>query len=187
MSEQHKSHAEHGESLKPIESSSEHLMTHHERELTKHEKEHGTKEHVEKLSKHVETKAISGKELSQGEREAGHGHHPALVNKHLKEMAFSRALTRARKKLSVPSRAFSKFAHIPAVDKASEAIGKTIARPAGMLWGSVLAFIGASALLWITKHYGYEYNYLMLIVLFGGGLILGNVAEFAWRAVKATR
>lgn len=152
-------------------------------ELSHAEKQHGNKEHVEALHSAAEKKAVSGKETSVGEREQPK-QHPVLINKHLKDMAFSRAMTRARKKLSMPSRAFSKVIHAPIVDRPSELIGKTIARPSGMLWGAVFAFIGTSALLWITRHYGYEYNYLVAILLFVGGAIIGTAIEGLWRLVR---
>jgi hypothetical protein len=182
MSERHVEHHEHGEKLNNHESNEIH-NSRAEKELSKAEKEHGNKEHVEKLSKTVEQHAVSGKEHSKGEKEQPK-HHPVLVNKHLKDMAFARAMTRARKKLSLPSRTFSKVVHNEIVDKTSETLGKTVARPVGLLWGSVFAFIGTSLLLWITKRNGYEYNYLLVIMLFIGGLALGNIAELAWRIYK---
>lgn len=174
------------EKNKPLEQRGESLKNQNEKELTKAEREHGSDEQLESILKSVEQKAVSGKEMSRGDKETPHNH-PVLINKQLKDMAFSRALTRARKKLSLPSKAFSKVIHNEVVDKTSEVLGKTVARPAGLLWGSVLAFIGTTALLWITRHYGYEYNYLMLIILFVGGLIIGNVAELLWRMLRKNR
>jgi hypothetical protein len=175
MSEQHRPHHEQSEKL-PHHEHVEHKHSQAEHEPTHAEKQHGNQEHLERLSKAVEQNAISGKELSNTENEQPNNH-PVLVNSHLKAMAFSRAMTRARKKLSAPSRAFSKVAHSSIVDKPSEFIGKTIARPAAMMWGAVFAFVGTSTLLWITKHYGYEYNYLLVVLLFVAGAILGTALE----------
>ena len=177
MSEQLKpTHEQHGEKL-PSHEQLEHYHNRHERELTKAEKEHGTEKNVEQLSKHVEQHAVSGKERAVGETESTHNNHPVIVNAQLKDMAFSRAMTRTRKQLSPFSRTFSKVIHNKTVDRASEAIGKTVARPMSVLWGAIFAFVGSSALLWITRHYGYEYNYLAAILLFIGGAILGITIE----------
>jgi hypothetical protein len=46
-----------------------------------------------------------------------------------------------------------------------------------MMGGAIFAFIGTSILLWATKHYGYEYNYLLIILLFVGGAIIGLLGE----------
>lgn len=184
MSEHHQpQHEKAGEHLKPVEHK-EHDAGNHERELTSAEKQHGSEKHVEHLSRHVEQHAVSGKELAHGEHENNHQAHPVLVNKQLKEMAYHRAMTRTRKKLSPVSRGFSKLVHVQAIDRSSEFIGKTVARPAAMLWGAIFAFAGTSALLWITRHYGYEYNYLLAILLFVGGAILGTVLEGLWYLLK---
>jgi hypothetical protein len=138
---------------------------------------------IEQLSKNVEQQAISGKEMSRGDK-VDNKQHPVLINKHLKEVSYSRAMTRMRKNLSLPSRVFSKIAHNPVVDKPSEFIGNTVARPSGMFGGAFFAAVGSSILLWITKHYGYEYNYLAVILLFGIGLVVGLASELAWKSYK---
>ena len=183
MSEHEPQNHEKFEHKTSSENSPERQTIKHEHEPTKSEKEHGNEKHVENLSKHVEQQAISGKEVSGAENEQPKNH-PVLVNKQLKDMAFSRSLTRARKKLSAPGKAFSKIAHNNTVDRASETLGKTVARPSGMLWGAVFAFIGTSALLWITRHYGYEYNYLVAILMFAIGMTVGLAGEGLWRLVK---
>jgi len=154
-----------------------------ERELTNPEKEHGSNEQVQRLQKHVESQAVSKNELPHSEKEHS-AQHPVLIRKDIKEVQFSRAMTRVRKKLSVPSRAFSRVIHVSAIDKSSELIGKTVARPSGMLAGSLVAFIGTSILLWVTKYNGYEYNYLLVVILFVGGMIIGNVGEILWRLLR---
>lgn len=163
--------------------SHEQSLPQNERELSTQDVEHGTQEQVESQRIAVEKHAKSAHEYATPKHEAQH-HHPVLINKQLKDAAFTRSITRARKKLSVPSRTFSKFIHQPVVDRASEAVGKTIARPSSLLGGSFFALIGTSALLWITRRYGYEYNYLVVILLFVTGFVVGISLEWLWRAVK---
>ena len=156
-----------------------------EKEAKSHER--STESADEQLAAHrkrVEQQAISGKERSFAEKQKPKQNHPILINNHLKSVGFDRALTRARKKLSPPARMFSKAIHNPLVEQPSEFIGKTIARPSSMFWGALFSFIGTSALLWITRHYGYEYNYLLVILLFVGGGFVGILFEFGWRALK---
>lgn len=138
---------------------------------------------TEQLARKVEQYAISGKEMNHGDR-ADTKRHPVLVNKQLKDMAYLRAMTRVRKHLSLPSKAFSKVVHSKAVERPSEIIGNTVARPSGMLGGAFVAAVGSSILLWITKHYGYEYNYLAVVLLFVIGLTLGLAVEILWKTVK---
>ncbi len=177
-----------GDKLQPLEASElqqiEQLAKSKEEATSDAEKEHGTNEQIETHRKTVEQKAVSGEERSFAERQKPQQTHPLLVNKQLKQVGYERAMTRARKKLSPPSRAFSKVIHNPIVDRPSEFIGKTIARPASMFWGSFFAFVGTSALLWATRYYGYEYNYLLVILLFVGGALAGLALETGWRTIK---
>ncbi len=171
------------------ESRNEQHRARQEREVTSQEKEHGQQKQVEELHKTAVEKAAT-KEQHQERIESNiptKKHHPMLVNKQLKDMAYMRALTRTRKKLSAPARAFSKAIHSDILDKPSEAIGKTIARPSGMLGGAFFAMIGTSLLLWVTRHYGYEYNYLAAILLFAVGMVAGLLLEASIRSIRRGR
>lgn len=171
-SNEHIQRIEHHETKKPS----------HERELSQAEREHGQEQHIEHVKRQVEQHAVSGQERSHTESEQRQ--HPVLVYKQHKDMAFSRAMTRARKRLSASSRVFSKVIHAPIIDKSSEVVGKTIARPSGMLGGAFIAFAGTSALLWITNHYGYEYNYLVVLMLFAIGLVAGLAFEGLLKLIR---
>lgn len=184
MSEKFKSQVEHGEIQSSHETHSDALKNTHEKELTKAEKEHGSSEELEKIRQKVERQAPVKSEKTQTEKEHPSHGHPVIINKQLKDMAFSRSMTRTRKKLSRSSRAFSKVIHTPVIDRASEVAGKTVARPSGMLVGAFLAFIGTSALLWTTRHYGYTYNYLMVVLLFAGGMVLGLGLEGLYKVLR---
>ncbi len=110
-----------------------------------------------------------------------------LVSNELKDMAYRRTLKRAQNKLPAPVRAFSKIVHNPTVDAASEITGKTIARPSGVLAGGIFAFLGSSLFLYITKHYGYEYNYLLFALFFVGGFFAGLLLELGLRLSNRKR
>lgn len=138
------------------------------------------------LSRRVEQQAISGKEISRAEHTENR-HHPVLVNKQLKDIAYNRTMTRVRKHLSTPSRAFSKAVHSKLLDRPSEIAAKTVARPSSMLGGALVAALGTSTLLWVTKHFGYEYNYLVVIALFAIGMFLGLFIELAWKTARRNR
>lgn len=107
-----------------------------------------------------------------------------LINGELKNMAYKRTMKRVQKRLPAPARAFSKVVHNPAVEAVSEVAGKTVARPSGILVGGIFAFIGSSIFLWITKHYGYEYNYLLFALFFVGGFFIGLTVELGLRVAN---
>ena len=181
----HGSNPEQQRKLEAIRDASDKLKSIHEKELTKAEKSHGEKAQVEKLTASAEKLTASAEKHAAHkheaavhvEREQPKSHHPVYVNKHLKDTAYTRALTRAQKRLSTPGRVFSKVVHNDVVDRASEVVGNTVARPSGMLGGALFAFIGTSALLWVTRHFGYDYNYLAVILLFVFGMATGLLLE----------
>ena len=140
-------------------------------------KEHSSAEKLKEIHHAVETQAISGKEMTPAETHKDVTPSVGYINKELKEISYQRSLTNVRRHLSAPSRAFSKVIHQPAVDKVSEVAGATIARPSGIIGGGICAVLGSSMLLYITKKYGYEYNYLIFILLFVGGFAAGMIIE----------
>jgi hypothetical protein len=173
--------------LEAISDASDKLRAVHEKELTKAERSHGEQAQVEQLQNKVEKHAPLAQELSHSEKESSHKNHPVLVNKQLKETAYTRTLTRVQKRLSMSSRLFSKVVHSKALDKPSEVVGSTVARPSGMLGGALVAFIGSSLLLWITRSYGYEYNYLAVILLFVIGMGAGLLAEAGLKSYRKSK
>jgi hypothetical protein len=183
MSERIHSKHEHNETVHYPENLSDVHKSKHEREHSKEEKEHGTTEHLEAIRSKLEKHVPQRHEALHTEKNHS-PQHPVLANKQLKDMAYSRSITRARKKLSAPSRAFSKVIHLSVIESSSEFIGKTAARPVSMLTGAIFAFLGTSTLLWVTKYYGYEYNYLAVILLFIGGAIAGVTVEAMWRLIR---
>lgn len=92
-----------------------------------------------------------------------------LVNAELRSMAYTRLLQRTRKQLRAPARAFSKVAHQPAIEAVSELGSKTIARPNGILGGSIVTLVGSCVALYAAKHYGFTYNFLLFAMLFVAG------------------
>lgn len=88
-----------------------------------------------------------------------------------------------RSKLSKPDKTFSKVIHNKTVESVSEVSSKTIARPSGLLGGGICALLGSAYLLYMTKHYGFEYNYFVFFLLFVGGFFVGMFGELLLRYV----
>lgn len=149
--------------------------------------EHG--DNIENIRSKIEHEAVAKHEQrrSNKERDRTEDEHPVLVNRELKNISYQRTLKRTQAKLSAPSRAFSKIVHQPVIDSASELAGKTIARPSGVLAGGITAFIGSSIFLWAARHYGYEYNFFLLALLFAGGFLLGLTIELVIRLTSSKK
>lgn len=103
---------------------------------------------------------------------------PSLnVNQELKAITLRRELQMIRRKLPAPQRVLSKAIHQPVVRTISEGAGRTVSRPSGLLGGGLTAFLGTSAYLLLAKHYGFQYNYGVFLLLFVGGFALGLILE----------
>jgi hypothetical protein len=102
----------------------------------------------------------------------------------LKEMAYQRLLTRARRHMSPYSRVMSRVIHQPVVDSISEVTAKTVGRPSGILGGGLVALAGTSAYYYIAKHYGYNYNSFVFLLLLVIGFMLGWTIELVYKSFK---
>jgi len=109
------------------------------------------------------------------------------INFELKQITLNRELAQIRHRLTAPDKTLSKVIHQPVVRAVSEATGKTISRPSGLLGGGIVALIGTSSYLYLARHFGFSYNYGVFLVLFVGGFGLGLVIEFLLHATSAKR
>lgn len=92
--------------------------------------------------------------------------------------AFNTQMKDARREMSAPSRVFSKLIHNKAVEKTSEAIGSTIARPNAILSGSLFAFILTASLYFWAKYVGYPLSGFETIGAFIIGWLVGMILDF---------
>ncbi len=141
------------------------------------------KNQVESLAKTAETEAISGKEFNVGDKQAESSGHSFGIQKEIKMASYKKTLQNVRKKLPAHDRTLSRVIHQPAVEAVSEVASKTVARPSGFLGGSLVAFLGTAGFLFLTKYFGYSYNYTVLMVLFVGGFALGLILELILRTL----
>ncbi|MFI5212365.1 MAG: hypothetical protein ACHQTE_00195 [Candidatus Saccharimonadales bacterium] len=106
---------------------------------------------------------------------------PALRRGSIKkerDASYSRTMQQVQSELNAPSRAFSKVIHNKVVEKTSETLGATIARPNAILAGAVAAFIFTLALYIIAKHFGYRLSGFETIGAFILGWIVGQLFDF---------
>lgn len=146
--------------------------------------EHAPKDNLESIKQSIESTAISGKEYSIAEKEKPSHHGPHFVTRKLKNDAYKRLLKKTSTHLSKPEKTFSKVIHRPIVEKTSEIAGKTVARPSGILFGGIAAFIATVFLLIVSKRAGFTYNYLFFFLVFIGGYFAGLFVELIYRLIK---
>ncbi len=179
MSEQTPGFNEHDPVSKSAESSDVYEASNNKIEQGKNA-QHEHAERLDEIRKQTETLSKSSKESDKhGEKQISSENveKPIHVNKELKNMAYQRTLRRTRRQLNTPSRLLSKVIHQPVIESVSEVAGKTIARPSGLLTGGIAAFVGSSLFLWISRYYGYEFNFLLFIIFFVGGFFIGLLVE----------
>lgn len=104
-----------------------------------------------------------------------------------KKVVAQRQLAQVQRKLPARDRKLSAVIHQPLIRAVSESAAATISRPSGLLGGGLVALIGSIGYLYLTKHIGLTYNYLVFIVLFAGGFALGLMLELLVWTLTAGR
>ena len=135
-------------------------------------------EDLKKVQKSVETQAVSGKELSVGENEStSTGNSTSLNQKEIKLHTYNKTMRQVRRKLTKSERVLSKVVHNKPIEAISDVSSKTVARPSGIVGGGIAALCGSLFLLYMTKNYGFEYNYFLFVLFFVGGFFIGMTIE----------
>lgn len=118
---------------------------------------------------------------SAAEEESPKKHHPTH---HDKKASYWQTVHAMQRRLRPMSKRFSKVIHAPAIETASEALGKTVMRPSVTLGATTSAlFVGAFFYL-TARRYGFilSGSEFLLSLLVGG--ILGAVLEFALKPFR---
>lgn len=102
---------------------------------------------------------------------------PVALSADTKKISANRQLKGLQRQLPPVQRALSKVIHQPFVSAVSESAGKTVSRPSGLLGGGLLAFVGSSIYVYLAYHMGFTANYLVWLLLFFGGFVLGVFIE----------
>lgn len=101
-----------------------------------------------------------------------------VPNKKEVKSSYKHTIAVVQSELPPVQRGFSKLIHNPVVEKTSEAVGSTIARPNAILAGAMVAFFAVLAVYLIAKHYGYVLSGFETIGAFIVGWILGILYDF---------
>lgn len=120
----------------------------------------------------AEKKPAKNAERSPAERRRG------PISRKERDASYTATMKEVRTHMSPASRAFSKFIHNKAVDRVSESLASTVARPNAILSGAVAAFLFSLATLMIAKHYGYRLSGFEAIGAFVAGWLIGILYDF---------
>jgi hypothetical protein len=110
--------------------------------------------------------------------------HPApaarrgAIRKQDLDATYRRTMKQVQSELSMPSRTFSKVIHTKAVEKTSEALESTVARPNAILAGAIGAFVITLAIYLLAKHFGYRLSGSETIAGFVAGWLCGILFDY---------
>ena len=100
------------------------------------------------------------------------------ASKRERDASYNRTMREVRSQMSAPSRAFSTFIHNPVVEKVSDAVGSTIARPNAIASGAGFAFLFTLSIYLVARFYGYALSGTETIASFVLGWIVGLVYDY---------
>lgn len=103
---------------------------------------------------------------------------PQQITKDDRDASYKQTMHKMQQQLPPASRAFSKVIHNPAIEKTSEVVGNTIARPNLIIAGALGAIISV-IVYFIAKRYGYILSGSETIILFIAGWLIGAIIEYA--------
>ena len=149
--------------------------------------EKGNVENGEKAEREARTEALKeavsverGGAEKKGDKEASvpakrrHG----VVSKKERNASYKQHMKQLQSELTPAQRGFRKVIHNPVVEKTSEALGSTVARPNAILAGAVVAFVAVLAVYLVAKHYGYTLSGFETIAAFIVGWVIGILYDF---------
>jgi len=104
-------------------------------------------------------------------------HRRGPINKKIRDESYSRTMKHVQAELSSSERLFSKVIHNKAIEKTSDVISNTIARPTAMLAGAFSAFVLTLAIYGIAKTIGYPLSGFETILAFAIGWFVGLLLD----------
>lgn len=100
------------------------------------------------------------------------------MNKNHLNRSYTKTMRQVQKDLSPPARIFSKIIHNRVIERLSDTISNTIARPNAILFGSFSAFVATLVVYLIAKSSGYQLSGSESIFTFTIGWIIGIIFDY---------
>jgi hypothetical protein len=100
------------------------------------------------------------------------------ISKKQREVSYKQTMQQVQQDMNNTSRTFSKIIHSKTIEKTSEVVGGTIARPNAILFGSFFAFIFTLIAYIIAKNFGYSLSGFETIAAFIFGWLIGILYDY---------
>jgi hypothetical protein len=141
---------------------------------------------VEKAREEANKEAISGRETNAGEHKRAEPTHAHPLPRSRDE-SYKMTMKRVQTEMSSPARVFSKIIHNKTVERTSEVLGSTVARPDAVLSGSIFATVLVLGLYLLARYNGFSLSGFETIAAFILGWILGIVFDFLRAMITGKR
>jgi len=126
--------------------------------------------------------ALMNREAGGAERKttpsASSSRKKAAITKSEKAASFTKTMSRLQSEMTPGERTISKLIHAPAVERVSEVVGATVARPNALLAGSVSAFVLVLGLYIFARTIGFRLSGFEAIGAFIIGWLFGLLFDF---------
>jgi len=100
------------------------------------------------------------------------------IKKAERAASYKRTMKQVQSEMRAPSRVFSKLIHTKFIEKTSDIVGSTIARPNAILSGAIGGFVFTLAIYMFAKHYGYPLSGFESIAGFIVGWAVGLLYDY---------
>jgi hypothetical protein len=140
-----------------------------ERVLNKEHGEHNADQEAAEARQEANREAKTIEDYKPAKEEAA----PIDTADFSRNSSYKHTLKNIQKEMSAPSRAFSKLIHNKVIDKTSDVIGTTVARPNAILSGAICAFLLVLGLYTLAKYMGFALYGSETIAAFIIGWLLG--------------
>lgn len=131
----------------------------------------------EALEKAVSVES-SGVEKHRDEPASSSARRKGPISKKDRNASYNKTMSHIQSEMPAPSRAFSKVIHNPVVEKTSDIVGSTVARPNAIAAGAISAFVVSFAVYMIARYYGYPLSGFETIGSFIAGWLLGVLFDY---------
>ena len=100
------------------------------------------------------------------------------INKQQREKSFKQTMNQVQKELPASNRVFSKVIHNDFIEKTSDIVGNTVARPNALFAGAFVAFVLTLLTYTVAKTIGYSLSGFETIAAFVIGWIIGITYDY---------
>lgn len=128
-----------------------------------------------------ETKEVFAKETGKehkGSEPSSSAGAVQRVTKTEKKASYIKTMAIIRTEMNAPSRVFSRVIHAPFVEKSSEVLGSSLARPNAILSGSFTALVLVMGIYVVARTFGYRLSGFETIGAFVLGWMLGILFDY---------